>query len=108
MLENEPVSHPFRALSPGEVQVLTQAARGHSSKMIAYALGVTPPTVLSEAERDVLDLLQRGLSNEQIASARSRSVRTIANQVASLLRKTSSASRRELLVLGRPPRAEAV
>jgi DNA-binding NarL/FixJ family response regulator len=57
---------------------------------------------LTDAERDVLDLLQNGLSNEQIASMRSRSVRTIANQVASLLRKTKSGSRRELVVQPRP------
>lgn len=52
--------------------------------------------VLTDAERDVLDLLQLGLSNEEIARMRSRSVRTIANQVASLLRKTGSSSRRAL------------
>ncbi len=61
--------------------------------------------VLSEAERDILALLRRGLSNHEIAGLRSRSVRTIANQVAALLRKTQSASRRELLV--RPLRPEA-
>lgn len=54
--------------------------------------------VLSGAERDILLLLRRGLSNREIAGLRSRSVRTIANQVAALLRKTQSASRRELLV----------
>jgi DNA-binding NarL/FixJ family response regulator len=53
---------------------------------------------LSEAERDVLHLLERGLSNSEIARLRSRSARTIANQVASLLRKTRSSSRRELVV----------
>jgi DNA-binding CsgD family transcriptional regulator len=53
---------------------------------------------LTDAERDVLSLIQRGLSNEEIATMRARSVRTIANQVASLLRKTNSGSRRELTV----------
>jgi len=52
--------------------------------------------VLTAAEREVLDLLQRGLSNADIASLRNRSVRTIANQVAKLLRKTTSPSRRAL------------
>lgn len=51
---------------------------------------------LTDAERDVLELLQLGLSNDEIAKMRSRSVRTIANQVASLLRKTGSPSRRGL------------
>lgn len=60
--------------------------------------------VLSVAERDILALLRRGLSNQEIAGLRLRSVRTVANQVAALLRKTQSASRRELLV--RPLRAD--
>ena len=53
---------------------------------------------LTSAEREILALLQRGLSNQQIATLRARSVRTIANQVASLLRKTGTGSRRELTV----------
>ena len=53
-------------------------------------------TALTDAERDVLELLQLGLSNAEIAKIRSRSVRTIANQVAALLRKTGSPSRRGL------------
>lgn len=53
---------------------------------------------LTSAEKDVLDLLRRGLTNEEIAVLRGRSVRTIANQVASILRKTGHASRRGLLV----------
>jgi DNA-binding CsgD family transcriptional regulator len=57
-----------------------------------------PFPALTDAERDVLELLRRGMSNREIAEARSRSVRTIANQVASLLRKTRSGSRRGLLV----------
>jgi DNA-binding NarL/FixJ family response regulator len=58
--------------------------------------------LLSEAEKHVLALLERGLSNAEIARLRSRSTRTIANQVASLLRKTSSASRRELVARAGP------
>ena len=53
---------------------------------------------LTSAEREILVHLQRGLSNQEIANLRGRSVRTIANQVASLLRKTGSGSRRELTV----------
>lgn len=53
---------------------------------------------LTSAEREVLVLVQRGMSNLQIAKLRARSVRTIANQVASLLRKTGAGSRRELAV----------
>jgi DNA-binding NarL/FixJ family response regulator len=56
-----------------------------------------PPAELTSAERDVLVRLVRGESNQTIASARKTSVRTIANQVASLLRKTRAASRFDLI-----------
>ncbi|MBX3222808.1 MAG: helix-turn-helix transcriptional regulator [Labilithrix sp.] len=135
-VENPAPTQPFRALAPAEVDVVSLAARGHPTKLIAYALGVSPSIVsmrmasaaakvgvssrmdlvrlaamlsrdprarfadiaLTDAESDVLELLQRGLSNKEIAAMRSRSVRTIANQVASLLRKTQTRSRRELVV----------
>ncbi len=51
---------------------------------------------LSGAERDVLGLIVEGLSNHDIARRRGRSVRTIANQVAAILRKTGSSSRRDV------------
>lgn len=53
--------------------------------------------MLSGAEREVLELIERGLTNDRIAALRSRSVRTIANQVASILRKTKEPSRRALV-----------
>lgn len=55
-----------------------------------------PTARFTASERDVLALLQQGLSNEAIARMRNRSVRTIANQVAALLRKSGTSSRREL------------
>lgn len=56
-----------------------------------------PPADLTAAERDVLVRVVRGESNAAIASARKTSVRTIANQVASLLRKTKASSRFDLI-----------
>jgi DNA-binding CsgD family transcriptional regulator len=55
-------------------------------------------SMLTPAERDVLALILEGRSNADIASARGRSIRTIANQVASILRKTKNPSRRALRV----------
>ena len=52
---------------------------------------------LTPAERDVLKLLCAGLSNEAIAKARGRSLRTVANQVASILKRTNCASRRAVV-----------
>lgn len=51
---------------------------------------------LTDSEREVLELVRQGLSNEQIAQRRQRSPRTVANQVASLLRKTGAPGRRAM------------
>ena len=56
-----------------------------------------PPPELTVAERDVLARVVKGESNAAIARARKTSVRTIANQVASLLRKTGASSRYDLI-----------
>lgn len=56
-------------------------------------------TALTTTEREILTLLTQGLSNDEIATIRHRSVRTIANQVAALLRKTKTSSRRALVAL---------
>jgi DNA-binding NarL/FixJ family response regulator len=135
VLENPIGSRTPRALSSCERDALSLAARGLSSKLIAYALGISEVSVserlaaaaskiglmsrlelvriaalltqdrradvadaeLTIAECEILELLQSGLSNRQIAATRARSVRTIANQVASILKKTQSATRRALV-----------
>ena len=53
---------------------------------------------LSPAEQVVLKGVRGGLSNAEIARDRGTSVRTVANQVASILRKTSRNSRFELVL----------
>jgi DNA-binding NarL/FixJ family response regulator len=52
---------------------------------------------LTTAERDVLARVTRGHSNKAIAQARGVALRTVANQVASLLRKLGASSRLELI-----------
>ena len=59
---------------------------------------------LSPAERHVLELVQRGLSNAQIAQARNSSERTVANQVSGILVKTGLPTRRSLATLVGEPR----
>lgn len=65
--------------------------------------GARPSSVhnapLTAAERDVLELLRRGMTNAEIARLRERSARTVANQVASILRKSGVTSRRGLAAL---------
>jgi DNA-binding NarL/FixJ family response regulator len=55
------------------------------------------PGTLTLAEREVLEAIRQGRSNAHIAATRGRSERTVANQVASILRKTGRGSRYELM-----------
>jgi DNA-binding NarL/FixJ family response regulator len=48
---------------------------------------------LTPSERAVADLVARGASNEEIARRRRTSTRTVANQIASILRKLGVSSR---------------
>jgi DNA-binding CsgD family transcriptional regulator len=59
---------------------------------------ISAPT-LSPTEREVLRLVLEGMRNAQIAARRGTSVRTVANQVASLFRKLGVTCRRELLAI---------
>jgi DNA-binding NarL/FixJ family response regulator len=52
---------------------------------------------LSPSEREVLEHLARGSSNAEIARARGVALRTVANQVAAILRKVGVSSRIELI-----------
>jgi len=56
------------------------------------------PPSLSASERTVALALLEGLSNAEIAKARRTSVRTVANQIASLFRKLGVSSRSEAVV----------
>jgi DNA-binding NarL/FixJ family response regulator len=72
------------------VRVAARALRGEVEAPL-------PDTGLTIAETEVLALVQRGDSNRQIAESRHASVRTVANQVAAILRKTGAPNRRALL-----------
>lgn len=78
------------------VWLATVLARGQARVPRSFAL--------SPAERHVLELVQRGLSNAAIARLRSSSERTVANQVSGILVKTGLPTRRSLAILvGREP-----
>ncbi len=59
--------------------------------------GPVPPG--APAQRKVLQLLLRGLSNAEIARLRGRSERTVAHQVDSIYRRLRVGSRAELIAL---------
>ncbi len=50
-------------------------------------------TALTSTERDVATLIAAGKSNQEIADTRGTSLRTVANQVAAILRKLGVPSR---------------
>ena len=56
-----------------------------------------PPLNLSQREREVLDLLTQGLSNADIGQQLHLSPRTVEKYVSSLLRKTETSNRAELV-----------
>jgi DNA-binding NarL/FixJ family response regulator len=135
VVENAPLTQPIRALTRGELDAVSAAARGLSTKLVSYGLGVSRSVIssrlasaatkigvatrielvriaamltrdprarfadiaLTATEKDVFALLAQGLSNREIAVLRNRSMRTIANQVAQLLRKSKAHSRQALV-----------
>jgi len=65
-----------------------------SHRLVPLDLRAAAP--LTDAELDVAELAARGRTNNEIAAIRGTSVRTIANQMAAILRKMGLGSRREL------------
>jgi DNA-binding NarL/FixJ family response regulator len=66
--------------------------------VLSFPIAATEPfSDLTEAEREVATLVLQGLSNRQIAERRGAALRTVANQVASLLRRLGVRSRYELI-----------
>jgi DNA-binding CsgD family transcriptional regulator len=63
------------------------------ASMVARAFNLT------QAEQDVLDHLSEGLTNSEISDRREKSIETVNSQVKSILSKTNSANRTQLLRL---------
>jgi DNA-binding NarL/FixJ family response regulator len=76
--------------------------------VFSYAVDATElPDCLSVAEREVATAVLRGESNARIAKRRGTSVRTTANQVASVFRKLGVRSRSELAAAWLPGHGRA-
>jgi DNA-binding NarL/FixJ family response regulator len=72
--------------------------RSGKNKVVLLSFTPAARPLLTEAERDIALAVSHGLSNAQIASARGSSPRTIANQMAAIMRKLGVSSRVELAV----------
>lgn len=67
---------------------------------------ITSFYTLSKAEADVLELVASGRTNQEIAEIRYRSLDTVKSQIRSLMRKTNSGNRTELIQMVRNLSAE--
>lgn len=86
--------------APAGLRAQLFTAGGEELVLLEWPLAPSPqPVRLGAAEAEVLRLLSAGLSNAEIARARGRSTRTVANQVARVYRKLGVRSRLELFAL---------
>jgi DNA-binding CsgD family transcriptional regulator len=86
-----------RKLAASSRVELIRAWREHThDDPIGYVTALAQSPRLTHGEIDVAKLILSGASNGEIAAARSTSPRTVANQVASVLRKLGVRSRSEL------------
>lgn len=74
---------------------------GRSVRSVASGVAPAMDDGLTARERQVLDLVREGLDNPQIARRLSISVKTVQNNVSSLLTKRRATSRVQLVVSGR-------
>lgn len=86
---------------PPDLRVVQVEIGGVELLIASYAVERTDlrrDTPLTKSEAEVAELAIRGMRNAEIAAARRTSVRTVANQMASILRKLAIGSRSELAV----------
>lgn len=86
--------------APGRLRAVILEAEGEELAVLEWPVETaSQPEGFGPAEGEVLRLAAAGLSNAEIARARGRSARTIANQVARICRKLGVRSRLELFAL---------
>ena len=85
------------ALASSDVAVKYVDHAGERYAVLALPIELRIPVVLSPAQREVAVLVFQGLSNAAIAKVRKTSVRTVANQIAAILRKLKVGSRAQLI-----------
>ncbi|MEO8874604.1 MAG: LuxR C-terminal-related transcriptional regulator, partial [Polyangiaceae bacterium] len=85
---------PSRTAMPRDLEV--RPLRSGDRELVLLSFTPRPLPRLTEAERDVALALARGLTNAEIARTRNVSPRTVANQVAAIMKKLDVSSRVEL------------
>ena len=86
------------AVREGGARLFRMQFAGEELLVLSVPLAAPKCSTLTKAERRVARELVRGRSNAQIAAAHGTSVRTVANQVAAILRRTGAGSRSEAAV----------
>ena len=94
---------------PGSLRARTFRFASGDYLVLSYALGACQtPACLTLAERAVVEAVAAGASNAEIARLRGTSVRTVANQLASVFRKLGVRTRHELVLhIARSPEGGA-
>jgi DNA-binding CsgD family transcriptional regulator len=85
----------FWATLSGPHRVI-RVAPGEELVYFESRLGALPLDALTGIERDLVMAMLTGASNQDVATRRGVSIRTVANQVAKVFRKLGASSRREL------------
>jgi DNA-binding NarL/FixJ family response regulator len=92
--------HRLDQMSPPAARVVRQRMRDHGLRAIPVGVRASTrsdPQGLTRREREVLDLVQDSLTNEQIAQRLVISVKTVDHHVSSVLAKHRIASRRDAI-----------
>ena len=89
------ITRALEAAAHGEVILGAGVGAGVLSRLVTRGDALAPFQQLSEREREVLDLVARGLTNAAIAQQLYLSEKTVRNVVSSILAKLPAASRAE-------------
>lgn len=91
----------LEAVADGEVILGAGVGRGVLGRLTASQDGLRPFPELSEREREVLDLMARGLDNRAVAQQLFLSEKTIRNIVSAVLAKTGTGTRAAAIAAAR-------
>lgn len=91
----------LEAVAEGEVILGSGVGRGVLGRLTASQDGLRPFPELSEREREVLDLMARGLDNRAVAQQLFLSEKTIRNIVSAVLAKTGTGTRAAAIAAAR-------